>query len=902
MTNARKLFVLAAVVLVVILILGRVVVGFYTDALWFAQAGYASVFWTRFNTFLIAKASAALFCGLFVLANLWYVTRQLGPVHVRRRYGNLEISEQIPRRLVTVGMFVASVLAGWWLAGVKFGGGLSINVLTWLHREPWGLVDPLFKKDVSFYLFALPFYYQLLDLLLLVILWSMVLSFLGYAIVGNVRVHENRLEVDHNARAHSLILAASLLVLLGARFWLGRYAVLLNGTGFNNGIGYTDVHARLPIQGALAVLSAVSGGALVFSALRRRWTPAFVAIGVMIVVGIGGGILYPDFVQKFRVDPNEFRFEEPYIKWNMQFTRIAYGLNKVQRQPYAYKRISAEPTELAARLHEIPVWDLEPLQTAYNQLQAFFPYYHFADVDYDRYQTPGGLQQVAISVREFLSTGLGENARTWLNLHFDKKYIRGVGAVVTPAAVRDTSGEPPLWMSNVNPIQLSADAPESLKLQDPSVFFGETTNDFAIIRPDAGLQAPATAVPLSNVLRVAAFSWYFGDKNLLFTGGLTNGSSIVYRRNILDRVRTLAPFVVWDEDVYPVIGNGHIIWVVDGYSSSTSFPLSRPADVERIGRTRYLHNTVKATIDAATGETRLYRYDEKDPITATYASAFPGLFTPGSRMPADLQKHVRYPALLLHEQAEMFGHYHLETADAFYRAEDVWQLPQTTDATGNASQTFRAVYQMMTLPGQQHDEYVLTAPYIARQRQNMTAMLIARNDAPHYGELLMIELPRNQLISGPMQVHAIVEQDPGISPQLSLWRQAGSDVNIGHVRVVPVGNGFLYIMPLFLSAQGSPIPELQRIIVSDGGRVAMASTLADAVVGLYGASAPAAPSVAGAAAPATVPTAATTLVSARRALDLLDAAERALRAGDFAAYGARINELKRFLQQASSQR
>lgn len=900
MKTTRTLIVLVAVVLLMVLLLGRVVVGFYTEALWFSQVGYASVFWTRFQTFLVTKSAAGVFAGLFVLGNLLIVTRQLGPVHVRRRYGNLEISEQIPRRVVQFGMLVAAILAGWWLSDVKFGNGLSINALTWLHRTSWGINDPLFGRDLSFYLFALPFYNQITDLLLLTTVWSLLLSFMSYALVGTVRMRENRIEVDGNARTHALILAALLAIIIGVRVWLGRYAVLLHGTGFNGAIGYTDVHAHLPAVRIIAVLCVVTGIAILYSALQRDLKPALFAGGLLVVAAIGAGVLNPSFIQKFRVDPNEFRFEEPYINWNIDYTRRAYGLSNVQREAYVYHRTDVEPTELSKRLDDIPVWDLEPLQTAYNQLQAFFPYYHFPNVDYDRYPVAGGSKQVAISVREFLATGLSDNARTWLNLHFDPKYIRGVGAVVTPASEM-AHGEPPMWLGNINPLERRADAPPELALTDPSIFFGETLDEYAIIRTSSGLPAPKTAIPLSNVMRVAAFAWRFADKNLLFTGGLTDGSHLAFRRRISDRVRALAPFIAWDPDPYPVVSGGHIVWVIDGYSTSTMFPLAQSLTVEGIGGVRYLHNTVKATIDAATGEVRFYRFDEKDPITATYASAFPGLFTRAADMPADLQKHVRYPALLLHEQAEIFGHYHLSTAEAFYRGEDVWQLPAAAHADANAP-PFRAIYQMMTLPGQQRDEFVIAAPYIARQRNNMTALLVARNDVPHYGELMLYELPRNQLIPGPAQVQAIVEQDPAISPQLSLWRQAGSDVNIGHVRVVPVGSDFLYIMPLFLSAQGSPIPELQRIIVSDGSRTAMANTLRDAVAALFGGSATGtAPSAQtqNAAATSAPATAAVIAKWPARALDLLDQADRALRNGDYATFGARLNELKKFLQQAN---
>ena len=905
MRSPNRYLLIAVVVLLALFIVGGMTVGIYTDALWFGQVGFASVFWTRFATAMGTQLTAAIIAGLIVLGNLWVVARQLGPVHVRRRYGNLEISEQIPRRLVHVGMFLAAILAGWWLADLKFGQGNAISALTWLHRQPWHVSDPLFHRDLSFYVFSLPFYYQIVDVLMLTVLWSLILSIMGYALVGTIRLRENRVEIYPRARMHALLLGAALLILVGVRLWIGRYGVLFNGSGFNGGVGYTDVHARLPAQRITALLAILTGGALVYSAMRRTWGAAILTGALLMLAALGGGALYPSFIQKFRVDPNEFRFEEPFIKWNMDFTRRAYGLDKVDRQAYEYKRTDAEPAELSRRLADVPVWDLEPLQTAYNQLQAFFPYYHFPDVDYDRYRTPTGTRQVAVAVREFLTSGLSENARTWLNLHFDPKYIRGLGAVVTPAADMG-HGEPPAWLGNVNPVQRSSDAPPSLNFTDPSIFFGEQMDDYVVVRKSARLAAPTTAIPLSSLARVVAFAWRFGDKNLLFTGGLTDGASLAFRRRILDRVNTLAPFISWDPDAYPVVTNGHLVWIIDGYSATDMYPIAQSADIEAIGTTRYLHNSVKATVDAATGETHLYHFGPDDPFTATYADAFPGLFTPAAQMPAELQQHVRYPALLLHEQAEIYGHYHLNTPEAFYRAEDVWQLPQTTDASGGNSVPFSAVYQMMTLPGENADEFVIAAPYIARQRQNMTALLIARNDAPNYGQLVMYELPRNQLIPGPGQVHAIVEQDPSISPQLSLWRQAGSDVNIGHVRVVPIGSGFLYIMPLFLSAQGSPIPELQRIIVSDGSRTAMGNTLAEAVSTLFGSpsqnAAGDSTSVrtnATSTLPATVPTP----LTAKRALDLLDQADRALRSGDFASFGARMADLRKFLQQqASSQR
>lgn len=890
MRNPTRLLVTLGLALLVALIIGKLFVGVYTELLWYNQMGYGPVFWTRWVTAVSVRALMAALAAAVVFGNLWVVARRLGPVHVRRRYGNLEISEQIPRKLVLTGITITALLAGWWLASIKYGGGMSLNLLTALRRVPWGVRDPLFGHDLSFYTFALPAYLQLIDFLLLTALWALILSILGYNLVGGIRWQQNRITIDHGARMHSVLLFATLLLLIGLRFWVSRYGILLHGTGINGGVGYTDVHARLPGDRIIAVLCMVTAGLVVFSALRERWAPAVASAAVLIVGSIALGWAYPSFVQKFRVDPNEFALEEPYIRWNIEFTRRAYGLDRVQRQAYTYRAPNADPQAIVNELKLAPIWDSEPLQTVYNQLQALFRYYHFNDVDKDRY----GHQQVAISVREFLPTGLSENARTWQNIHFDPTYIRGMGAVVSPATVL-SEGEPPMWLRNINPLERAADTPPEINLTEPAVYFGETMDEFAVIRNRTRLAVPQTAVPLSSFPRVAAFAWRYGDKNLLFTGGLVGESHIIYRRRITDRVRALAPFLVWDTDPYPVIHRGHIVWMIDAYTASTMFPIARRVDVPDLGSVRYLKNSVKAVIDAVSGAVTLYAYDGQDPVLRTWARVFPTLFRPAAELPADLQAHVRYPVMYLREQAQLLGQYHLNTADAFYRGEDVWQLPSTGESAGTESLEFNPVYQMMRMPGAMEPTYVLSAPFIARQRRNMTAMLIVQNEPERYGELLLLELPRNQLIAGPGQVETLVEQDAAIRPNLTLWRQSGQVV-LGRPRIMPIDSGFIYMIPLFLSAQGSPIPELQRIIVSDGTRVAMATTLEDAVNGVFGRGATAAAAPSSQPAPRTPTTGAPTGTVPRRALELLDQAERALQSGDYAGFGRYMNELRQYLR------
>lgn len=890
MKSPLRLFVTLGLALLIALIVGRIFVVVYTELLWYNQLGYSSVFWTRWLTSLTVRLVMAALAAAVVFGNLWLVARRLGPVHVRRRYGNLEISEQIPRRLVLTGITVAALLAGWWLASIKYGGGQALNLLTALRRAEWGVTDPLFHQDLSFYVFALPAYLQLIDFLLLAALWTLILSVLGYNLVGGIRWQQNRVTIDHGARIHAVILFATLLLLIGLRFWVARYGILLDGTGINGGVGYTDVHARLPGDRVIALLSMVTAGVVVFSALRERWAPAVASAVVLILAVIALGWAYPSFVQKFRVDPNEFALEAPYIRWNIDFTRRAYGLQHVRREPYTYEAPDAPPDSIVRELKLAPIWDSEPLQTVYNQLQALFRYYHFNDVDKDRY----GEQQVAISVREFLPSGLQENARTWQNIHFDPTYVRGMGAVVSPATVL-SEGQPPMWLRNINPVEHAAGTPPEINLTEPSIYFGETMDEFVVIRNRTGLPVPETAIPLNSFPRVAAFAWRFNDKNLLFTGGLVDESHILFRRPIAERVRALAPFLVWDTDPYPVIYRGHIVWMIDAYTTSTMFPMARRIEIPDVGSVRYLRNTVKAVVDAVSGAVTLYAFDASDPVLRTYAAVFPGLFAPVTQMPADLREHVRYPVMYLREQAQVLGQYHLTAADAFYRGEDVWQLPSTGESAGTESLQFNPVYQMMRMPGEAEPTYVLSAPFIARQRRNMTALLIVQNEPARYGELTMLELPRNQLIAGPGQVETLVEQDAVIRPSLTLWRQSGQVV-LGRPRIMPIDSGFIYMIPLFLSAQGNQIPELQRVIVSDGTRVAMASTLEDAVEAIFGdgaADRPARPTPAAArppaasALPSTVP---------RHALELLDRAEQALRNGDYAGFGRYMRELREYLR------
>ena len=885
----------------------------YTEALWYGSLGYGSVYWTRIRIAVLVQGAAALLGAAIIFGNLLLVSRHAGAVRVRRRFGNIEIAERIPRRFVLAGITVVALAAGWWLAAMQFGGGGALAVFAWLRSVPWGIEDPVFGRDAAYYVFTLPVQLRALDSLVLVLLWSGLLAAAGYALAGSITFEDNRVRMADPARLHLIGVLASLVAIMGVRFWLGQYQLLLDADAIGGSLGYTDVRARIPARMALALLSLATAAAMAIGAARRTWI-APLAAGAVLVAGMAvGGFVIPGLVQRFEVEPNELARETPYIRWNMEFTRRAYGLGAVERRTTPYD--PGAPIEwgvFGPQLQALPLWDREPLRTVYNQLQSFYGYDRFFDVDFARYRDAAGrVHQVALGVREVDPAGVPEDARTWQTLRFNPRYIRGLGAVVTPAAEATDEGEPLFWLRNERQatiadseepsVERADEAPVAVRLTDSDVFFGEATRDYVVLVPgreeefsgQPGRDYPE-GVPLASFLRVAAFAWRFGDMNLLFSGEINDSSRILFRRAIDERVPALAPFLVWDSDPYPVVDGGRIHWFVDGYSVSASFPIARRHRLPGVGDVRYLNHSVKAVIDAVTGDVGIYDMGTGDPIVATFQRIFPGLIRPLEEVPAGLVPHLRYPPLYLSTQAEILGSYHLGSPEAFYAGRDFWQVPAVGGEGPGA--THKPDFAVMSLPGEA-PEFLLSVPLVARDRENMTALMVARNDAPRYGELVLLELPRDELVPGPGQVLALTEQDPAISERLTLWRQRGSDVDLGQMLVVPLAGGFLYVQPFFISseAQERRIPRLEQVVVSDGRSVSMAPKLRDAIAGL-GAAAAGGPGRArerpdDAESPALQAWPA-------EALRLLDEADERLRAGDFAGFGERWEELRRVLRSA----
>jgi len=903
-----RILIFLAIGLGVAILLGRGLTHLYTEILWYSNAGYASVY----RTLLLADGGTRVLAGLLTAAvafvNFRVVSRTLSAIQIKRRFGNLEIAERLPARTIFWGVAITSLLLGLWV-GASFPGDAGIRVLLFLRSPEWGLETPFVARDVSFFVFTLPILEGLVILGLALAFLLLSFTAAGYAATGSLTFRGGRASIAELPRKHLGVLGGIFLLLLAARFWLSPFLLVLHGNSGVQGIfGFADAQARIPAYRVLALLTALGGVTTVWSGFTRRLAPL---LGSGIGVVLGGLLLvqvYPEIVQRWQVEPNELARETPFIQANLDFTRRGFGLDSLRREEFDYgKEARPDWNAAAAQFAGLPIWTPATLLTTFQEVEARYRYYDFANVSVDRYPSPAGVTPVAVAVREVDPGGIEDP--NWQNLHLRPRYLAGMGAVASAVTRRTAQGRPPMFLSGIPPVETDdPNAPPALNLSDPSVYFGSRTQRYAVINQsgaDLGTDDPGPPTPgpsvgeeiqgirLGGLLRTLAFAWQFRDPNLLFASEVSAQSRIVFRRSVVERASAIAPFLRYLEPPYPVIHEGRVVWILEGFTSTRRFPLSALQELPGRGTATYVRNSVKVTVDAVTGETRLYRSDDADPVLEAWSRVFPGVIRPLDEMPAGLRDHIRYPVSLLELQARVLLQYHQETPPTFHGQQDVWALPQEL-AQGTRPVPFRPEYGLYRLPGEEDPEFLLTTVFVPAGRQNLTGILAARSDAPHYGELHLLDIAVEEQVPGPRQVEALVEQDPVISQQFSLWRQGGSQVWSGHLHVVPVGRTILYLEPIFLAAEADAIPELRRFVVSDGRRVAMEESLADAIADLAGAGGQAFTPL-----PQAQSQAEDIVPMARwpqEALDLLDRAEERLRSGDWTGFGEALDELRALLR------
>jgi uncharacterized membrane protein (UPF0182 family) len=895
----------ALVVAIVALVTGaRLAASALIEILWHGQTGYVSVFWKRALWQWGIRTVAGALVAAAAFLNLRIVSGTLGGIQIKRRFGNLEISEQLPRSYVFWAMIGIAGLLGLWF-GAAVPGSVGIQALLLANGSTWGLSDPVLSRDIGFYVFWVPVLGSGVTFALVVTFLLFTLATGGYAATGALRWDNGRLVTHDVARVHLGALVAVFLLLLGCRLYLGRFLLLLDGSSNVQGIfGYADAQARLPALQTMTVVCVLAAVGALWSSWHNRGIAMIVTLLAAMVASFVIGQVYPAMVQRFRVEPNELEREAPYIGYNMEFTRRGFGLDALERRPFDLGPNDPVDWVSAARQFAgLPMWNQGTLLTTYRELEARFPYYDFTDVTVDRYPSAEGPVPVAVAVREIDPAGIQDP--NWQNLHLRERYIAGLGAVASLAASRTEEGRPPMALSGIPPDTTTViPRPLGLGLSRPQIYFGSRPQRHAIINPSdvqflapdgtpgqAGVDYPE-GIRLSSPLRTLAIAWRFRDANLLFASEVGSESRFIYRRLVLERVAAVAPFLRYFQSPYPVVSNGRVVWLVEGFTATRAFPLASAHDRPGRRALSYVRNSVKVTVDAVSGAMHFYRVPVHDPLADAYERAFPDLFRPIEEMPGDLRRHVRYSRELLSLQAQVLLQYHQETAPAFHGQQDVWALPNEL-AQGTSPVPYRPEYGIWTLPGESEPRFNLTTVFVPAGRQNLTAILVARTDDAGVPELVRYDVPVDDQVAGPRQIEALVEQDPMISQQFSLWRTGGSEVWTGHLHLVPSGRRILYVEPVFLAAEADAIPELRRFVVSDGRRVAMTETIAQAIETFSG------NDLATDQTPGETVSVRPSGQLPRAALDLLERAESLLRVGDWAGFGAALAELRALLREAA---
>ena len=880
------------------------------DWLWFSSLGYVGVFSTIFTT------RAVLFFAVFVLSTaiiglsgalaLRYASgtpRPAPPAGPQPSLGLLAYaSSYVPWRWLVAG---AAVLLGLLLAWIELSNWDT--VLRFLYQVPYGESEPVFGHDIGFYLFSLPAYIALKTWLLGLLVLSAALAGAVYWGHGDIEFDKPR-RFSRAALVHGSALLGLWFVLKAWSYYLDRFLLLYSDNGVVVGAGYTDVELRLPVLWLLIGLALAGAVASALNLRLRNWRIPVAALALL----FGGSFLFyvlvPSFFQRLYVRPNELELETPYIARNIALTRQAYSLQQIEVKPFpAEEGLNFASLEAnRATIDNIRLWDWQPLMDTYAQLQEIRTYYKFLKVDIDRYRLGDTYQQVMLSARELEPTLLPSNAQTWVNLHL--LFTHGNGVVMSPVTRKSSEGLPLFYLQDIPPTGVGGPP-----VREPRIYFGQGRERYVIVKgstpefdyPKGKDNAYAyydgrDGVPIGDPAWRGLFAWYYGDPNILLSGYVTDQSRIVLRRNIQERVRTLAPALSLDRDPYIVVSGGHLYWMQDAYTTSDWFPYAQPYSS---GSLNYIRNSVKVVIDAYNGTVDFYVSDPTDPMIKTYERIFPGLYKPLSAMPADLQQHIRYPEDLFRVQAQLYRAYHMDTPEVFYNREDLWQFPrqpagldaQEPMAPLGARDVPRMApyYMIMRLPGEPSAEFVLMLPMVPSQRENMIAWLAARCDPPQYGKVVVYQFPKEKLVYGPFQIEARIQQNTEISQQISLWNQMGSRVIRGHLLVVPIDNSLLYVSPLYLRAATGQLPELKRVIAAYGDRVVMEESLGQALAALFKESAPLAGLSSG---PGGARGAGPSDARAREALAHYDRAIERLKAGDWAGFGTELDALRPLLE------
>jgi len=877
-------------------------VNLYFDWLWFGELGKTVLFTTALYAKGVLFSSILAGVFLFIYVNLLLAHKGPGAIQIGipTPDGRLTAYTFPETTVQRVAGLLSLVLAFLFAAR---GAALWETVWLWLHRLDFGVADPVFGRDIGFYVFTLPVLEQGMRLGQIVCLLTLAGVAALYYFKGGFSLQIVRQSRRGRAVTHLSLLLGLFFLFLAARAYLDRFGILFSEHQLMYGASYADLQARLPVLSILAVSALVGAALWIYNAFASSFRTALVAAGLYLLVFLGGNI-YPALLQKFVVAPNELMRESPQIENNIRATLHAYDLDKVQeRNLSGDKALTPQDIQAnAATIRSIRLWDHEPLLDTFSQIQEIRTYYDFVSVDNDRYNLSGGLQQMMLSPRELNAASLPE--RNWINEHLS--YTHGYGLTLGPVNRVTGEGLPVLEVKDIPPTS----AVPAFRIARPEIYFGERTKGYVVVRTDAkefdypsGEENVYTTyqgsggVPVHSFFRKLLFAFYFRDVNIVLSPLLNPDSRFLYFRDLPSRFTRMAPFLTLDQDPYMVISDGRLFWIQDAYTRSDRYPYSTPTR----GVGNYVRNSVKLVLDAYNGTVDLYVADPEDPIIRVYERIFPGVFQPLAAMPPDLRAHIRYPEDIFRVQTYIYSVYHMNNPQIFYNKEDLWEIPVIAGAGGQ--QAMSPYYTIMRLPQESAEEFILMLPFTPGRKDNLSAWMVARSDGEQYGELVVYRFPKQKLVYGPKQIVARISQDAEISRQISLWDQRGSQVIQGTLLVIPIEEALLYVRPLYLRAESGKIPELKRVIVAYENSIAMEETLEASLARIFQGEAGTAPVTEAPAppgAPAAPPGVSSSLI--RQAAEAYDRAVQAQRAGDWAAYGEEIKRLGAILQQLQKEK
>jgi len=892
----RRLGVVVLVVLFALLLLFSNLVQLAAEWLWFQALGYERVFTTRLAAEAVLGVGVGGVVFAFLYGNLRLAQRGLVPNPLVVQFSSGAAAVDVTRLLGRLALPTALGLA--LLFGMGAAGGW-LGVLQFLHRTPFGVTDPVFGRDVGYYVFTVPVIAGAIGLGIAVTTLTLLATVVLYALRRDIVVFRRQVTVEPSARLHLAVLIALLFGLVALRvYFVGLPGLLYSTTGPLVGASYADLHAQLTGL-RLAGLAAVASGALVLwgAGSHRLARNTLLAVALYLGVSLLGVALYPAMVQKLIVAPNELVKETPQLASHIAATRRAWGLDSVVTRDLTGEARLTERDIRANRptIDNVRLWDRDPLLQTFGQLQEIRTYYDFVSVDDDRYWIDGQYRQVLLSPRELNSASLP--TRTFINERLT--FTHGMGLTLGPVNQVTEEGLPVLFIKDLPPA-----SSVSLRVTRPELYFGELTDSWVFARTaqrefdypsgDENIftsYAGTGGVGVGSFLRRLVLATYLRSLKVLLSSDITSDSRAMYVRNIRVRARTALPFLSFDGDPYLIVtDSGRLRWILDAYTATSRYPYAQPV----ADGTNYVRNSVKVVIDAFDGTVTAYLADPRDPLVLTLARVFPGIFQPLDAMPADLRAHLRYPEDLFRMQTDMYATYHMAEPAIFYHREDQWQKP-VLSRPGEQPDPFLR-HMVMRLPEERQAEFILMVPFTPRGKDNLASWMVARNDGEHYGRLVLYRFPKQSLIYGPAQIVNRMNQDPDISRQISLWDQHGSEVIRGNLLVIPIEESLIYVQPLYLRAEGGGIPELKRVVVAYQNQVVMEETLEAGLARLFGgAVAPAAAAAAprGAARPGDGPAA----DLARRAAELYQGAVEAQRSGDWARYGEALSRLGEVLRQ-----